>query len=417
MIGESNIQRGILLLQRRRPSEAEKEFRQALTANPQDGRAHSFLALALTAQNKQKEAIDEAQQGVGLAPYSGYSFHVLAMVLYHADRNKEALAAVEEALRIEPEDADYYEMQAKIYYDMEDWPRTLEAARQGLSVDPQHVDCANLEAMALVKLGRKGEASVAIETNLHRDPENAMTHATNGWARLHAGDHEAAFEHFREALRLNPNLEYARHGIVEAMKARNFLYRPILGYFLWMSRMNPRTRWMLILGLFFGVRFLNTMMRANPSLAPFIQPVIFLYLVFVFMSWIAIPLFNLVLRLDRYGRQVLSREETIASNWLGLCVFGGLGALLVGLLTRSGPMNMAGIGLFAMTLPVAGIFQAKARSGRIVLALYSAGLALVGAFAVLTAFSDMEMGMGIGGLFIIGWALYTWFGNLVINKP
>ncbi len=45
---------------------------------------------------------------------------------------------------------------------------------------------------------------------LANDPENALTHANQGWALLHRGDHERALEHFREALRIDPELEWAR---------------------------------------------------------------------------------------------------------------------------------------------------------------------------------------------------------------
>ena len=66
--------------------------------------------------------------------------------------------------------------------------------------------------MALVRLGRRDEAGATLEAALARDPENAVTHANQGWARLHAGDFRGALEHFREALRLNPSLEWARAG-------------------------------------------------------------------------------------------------------------------------------------------------------------------------------------------------------------
>ena len=60
---------------------------------------------------------------------------------------------------------------------------------------------------------------------------------------LHQAQPKAALEHFREALRLDPNLQYAQAGIVEALKARNPIYRWMLGYFLWMGRLSDRAKW------------------------------------------------------------------------------------------------------------------------------------------------------------------------------
>ena len=90
--------------------------------------------------------------------------------------------------------------------------------------------------MALTHLGRRGEAGTAIDTALARDPKNALTHANRGWTLLHGGDHARALEHFREALRLDPELAWARRGIVETLSARGPVIRLLLRYFLWMQR-------------------------------------------------------------------------------------------------------------------------------------------------------------------------------------
>ena len=56
---------------------------------------------------------------------------------------------------------------------------------------------------------------------------------------MHAGDFRGALEHFREALRLNPSPEWARAGLVEALKAR-YPSAASLRYFLWMSTLSRR---------------------------------------------------------------------------------------------------------------------------------------------------------------------------------
>src|SRR6185295_5916341 len=98
-----------------------------------------------------------------------------------------------------------------------------------------------------------------------------------GWALLHAGDAKRALEHFREALRLDPELEFARAGVVEALKARNPIYRVMLLYFLWMARLSGRTRWGIILGGYFGFRMLRTWADEHPDYAAYVQPLIIAY--------------------------------------------------------------------------------------------------------------------------------------------
>jgi hypothetical protein len=98
------------------------------------------------------------------------------------------------------------------------------------------------------------------------------------------------------------------------MKARNPLYRPILGYFLWMSRLSDKAQWAVIIALFMGARFLRALAKANPALLPYLAPLVAVTLLFVVMTWVADPLFNLMRRLDRFGRLALSREQVVASN-------------------------------------------------------------------------------------------------------
>ena len=87
-----------------------------------------------------------------------------------------------------------------------------------------------------------------------------------------------AMEHFREALRLDPEMEWARAGIVEAMKARNFVYRWMLAYFLWMARLDSRVRWGLVIGAPGGEQpHLAAGGGRTPALAPLLLPILFAY--------------------------------------------------------------------------------------------------------------------------------------------
>ena len=141
-----------------------------------------------------------------------------------------------------------------------------------------------------------------------------------GWSFLEKSQPAKALEHFREALRLEPESDWARRGIVEAMKARYFLYRIVLGWFLWMLRLPSRTQWGILIGAFVGYQVLRNLAAGQPQLKPFVAPLLIAYVAFALMTWMAAPLFNLLLRLNRFGRLALTREQIITSNWVGLCV-------------------------------------------------------------------------------------------------
>ena len=65
------------------------------------------------------------------------------------------------------------------------------------------------------------EASVQeLRNTLSLDAEDATSHANLGWTLLHQGNLKKAEEHFREALRLDPELELARLGAIETLKSK-----------------------------------------------------------------------------------------------------------------------------------------------------------------------------------------------------
>lgn len=406
MIPTGGIERSRLLLEQGRYDLAEKELRRQLAEDHQDALSHALLAFCLMKQERLPEAEREAREAVGLAPDSAYSHFYLGQVLDQRDRLEPAAAAFQEAIRLDPEEADYLAGLASIRVQQRRWDEALAAVEQGLELDPDHDACTNLHAMILTHTGKTDQAHSTLDDALARDPDNAFTHANRGWTLLRESRPKEAIEHFREALRLDPTFEYARIGIVEAMKARNPIYRPILRFFLWMGSLQGRTQMWLILGLFFGMRLIRQVARTQPSLAPFLYPVIFLYLVFVLLTWVSDPLFNLLLRLDRFGRLALSREQIQASNWFGGVLGLALLALVAGLATGSETLLFVALGAAALILPVTAVFRCRPGWPRRAMAGYTA-LLVVGMAVALSRGAVA----GFLGIALIGAVLSTWIGS------
>ncbi len=315
-----HLSRAELLIQQGRYELAEEQLRLALTEGTETATAHALLALCLLQRDKFDDAAMEAQQAIHDAPDEALGFYALATVHWKRNRLNDAQSAILEAIRLEPWNAQYFHVLAGVEANRYHWQESLAAAEQGLACDPDHVGCNNLRAMALVNLGRKEEAGRSIDATLAKNPEDAVTHANQGWTLLHQGQPNDAMKHFREALRLEPNLEWARLGIIEAMKARFFLYRWLLTLFLWLTRFPPKIQLALMLGLIFGRRLLAGVIEAVPVLEPLALPLTIVYVLFVWMTWTAPSLFNLVLRLDPFGRLVLNASERLESTLVGVCL-------------------------------------------------------------------------------------------------
>ncbi len=397
--------RALLLLQHNRPREAERELRQVLAVDPGHAMAHAMLSQCLVEQECYDEAEHHAAQAILSAPDEAMAHYAMSLVLFARNRYEEAGRAIAEAIRLDPSDADLYAMQAQVWIQQRRWREALSAAEQGLALEAEHVGCTNLRAMALVQLGEREEAGQTIDAALRKDPENALSHANLGWTLLHQDKPVKAMEHFREALRLDPTSEWARAGIVEALKAKHLIYRLMLRYFLMMSRLSSGVQWGIIIGLWILSRIVQGVAARNPQAAPYLHPIIYLYVVFVLMTWLSPHLFNLMLRLNKFGRHALSAEQRQASNVLGGMIVGAGGLFGVAWWVQDAALFVFAMAAIGLMLPIAGAYHAPAGWPRQLMFGLTALLA-----AAATAAMAVGYGLGMEGMT----ANPVWMGLMAI---
>jgi tetratricopeptide (TPR) repeat protein len=403
------IQRALLLLHQSRYDLAEQELRQLLAQSPEDAYAHALLALCLMQQDKLPAAESEAKQAIHLAPDQAYCHFMLGLVKAQGDDLQTARLAAEEAIRLAPEESDYYGLRAAIYLRAQRWQEALDSANEGLMHDPTHQGCLNHRATALVKLNRHEEAHQTIDQALLKDPENAQTHANLGWALLHKGRHREALEHFSQALRLNPNFDYARHGLVEALKARYFLYRWLLRFFLWMSTLSPRARGGFVLGVCILIVTLRTIGERNPAMAPFATPIVGFYGFFVLLTWTANPFFNLILQCNRYGRYALSNQQRWSSFIFGLLLLGGIVIGVCGAITGSTIFFLLALHLGLLIIPATQIPRGEGGIDRTALVFVLVMLASAILAARSLALGQKQAPTQFTACSFLGLVVFTWF--------
>jgi tetratricopeptide (TPR) repeat protein len=411
----AHLDRARLLLAQSRPLDAERESMLALADQPDDPQALAFLALSQIEQGKGDEALEAARDAVGLAPQEAFFHYVHAHVLRNMDRTDDAFRAVQEAIRLDPTDADCFALLSSIELARSSWPAALEAAENALTLNPEHVGAANLRAMALVRLGRKLEAKESVDYALDRAPEDAFSHANQGWNYLHQNRPRQAQEHFREALRLEPNLDYAREGMLEALKARNPIYRAMLAYFLWLGRQSMRFQWAFIIGIFFGGRIARSLSESQPGMNWLWWPLLGLFYAFVYLSWTAQPMFNLLLRFNRFGRHVLTDDQRKGANWFGATFALAVGAVLWWFAKGSETALIAGLVLAILSICVAATFGRAGRDRKI-LASCTAVLAVVATGALILMASNNTSGHVFTTSFALGFVGFQLVANALATK-
>lgn len=387
-----------LLMQQKRPALAADELRRQLTRDPHEPIAHTMLALCLLDLDTPAEAQQEAKLAIHLDPEYDLAFYALALAQHQQHHPQEALAAINQALALDPADADYYHVLGMLRLESGQWQAALQAASTGLTFDAEHAGLHGLQARALARQGRGAEAAQSAREALGYGSSSSSIQAQAGWVALETNRSKEALGHFQEALRLDPTSEFARSGLVEALKARYWVYRTFMRFIYWMNSLDAGLRRGLFLGAWVVARF--------------VRPLLPLYLAFAYFSWFSDVLFESLLRVNRYGRYALSHEQRRHSNHFLALLLVGAAALLGGLVRPTPGLPELGFVALGLLFPLVGterlrhqpVQRSRSRQAGWALAvvgLLSVGLTVVGL--------EKELANILYLVFLFGTLAYTWF--------
>lgn len=248
------LERARVLLEQGRNKDAISQLQQVLHQEPQNDFALSLMGRSLYNQKKYDEGMGFIKQAITIRADEDYYFYLLAFGHYYKDQNPVAQRMLSKAIELNPYVADYFGLSALICIEDIELKTALKKANEGLSIDPENITCLNARATALNKLKQTDAAAETMRTALEQNPENEFTHTTIGWNLLEKGRHKEAAHHFREALRIHPNLEGAQSGLKQALKSRIPPYRWLLQYSFWISNKGKNLQWILPFVLFALVR-------------------------------------------------------------------------------------------------------------------------------------------------------------------
>lgn len=403
------IERAHLLYDQERYADAIKAVNQSLSSNPNDIESLALLALCFMQTDQLEQSKKAIESAIAIEPDSAHLLHIKSVILANSRALKEALDYANQAIALDPEEASYFSIKSYILYEQKDYEGALEAADMALSMNAEHIDALNNRSRALLRLKRTEDSWNTIEEALHQDPNNDSTHATYAWSLLEKGDHNKALHHFTEALRLNPNNEYAQYGMTEALKARYVVYRWFLSYTFWMSSLTSKYQWGVIIGFYFGFKGIRNLAASNESLQPFLYPLIGLLALVAMTTWIATPLSNLFLRLNKYGEHLLDDEEKRTANGVGVCLGLTMVSILAFFVFEVEAWLILGAVSFAMMIPISA-FYVETKIPNLI-KYYSLGLLLLGAFSVFEAFVGNSVFSWALSVFLFGFIAFQWIVN------
>jgi Tfp pilus assembly protein PilF len=228
---EANLERGIVLREHGRFQEAVACFARAIASSPDIAEPYYEQAACFCWMGKSRDAVPYIERARALAPQEAYYLVLHAWIESREPPNPaRALSLIEQALEIDPQLSAALLMKAHIHGVMGQSKLSERAAREALRLDPDNDHVANLLALALQEQGRIDESRRVVEQVLRLVPEDSFSHANAGWLALRTGKYEIAYAEFREAMRLDPTMLFARRGMFRVLIQRVLIHRLFLRF-------------------------------------------------------------------------------------------------------------------------------------------------------------------------------------------
>ncbi len=377
----ADLTRAQLLRERGRHEEAVALLVSQLAHFPEDPGV--FIELALNRSEipgQLRQALDDAKTASGLMPGEAFPLALQSRILSQLERPKEALPLAESAIALDPEFGFAWNSKCLALIGLNRWKEAEDCARTALGLDADDEFASNLLAHSLRMQNRLAESEDESKRRLARNPEDAFSFANAGWSALQRGDVKGAEGHFKEALRIDPEMDHARDGLKQSYRARSAFFRVFLKWSFFMQRFSANHQFAIIIGLIVGFRILRVLAASVHPLL--VIPVALVYYLFVFGSWLSDGIANFLLLRDPVARLSLDRGEKIEGAAMGVLLVGGLVGLVAGASMGMSPLIVAGGILMVTALPASMIFTNPSRIGRVVFSLIALAVLLMGAVMV-----------------------------------
>ncbi|MBF0430133.1 MAG: tetratricopeptide repeat protein [Fibrobacteria bacterium] len=390
-------------------SESLEHLKKAIEDDPTNPVLFAFRGLCLLKAKMYSESERSLEESLALDPNNDFAYYVYASLSLNTSHYKLAEEKINSAIDINPINAEYYGVLALCLYNRHAKLETIrKIVKQGLSFDPHNNMCKNVLSMVEIRQGKSKLASDILDFHLENDPTNSLSLVNQGWNFLHRGEYKQALNFFNTALEYEPGNSWAKTGKKQALKARMFFYRPLLKYFLMLSRMSPAKRFLWIFGIYIVFILIS---RIDSPLGITASVLAIAYAGFVFLTWLGDSLASAMLIFSKEAKGLFTKEEKrntfiLAGSLLttGLCI-----AAYV--ISRKDVFLFCAAGLFLLSIPLNTALQDERPRRRrlafifIVIIVISGAVVLTTPFYMSEGFMNSYQSLMIGGYLLVSLSL------------
>jgi tetratricopeptide (TPR) repeat protein len=194
-------------------AEAERLYRSAAGAEPQNADVWCILGVICGRQGKLDDAADCQRRAIRLRPQFFEAINNLGNVLWRQGAVDEAVAHYLEALRLRPDFAQGHNNLGAAYRQQGRLEDALACYQQALRLNPNYADAQSNLGDVLCRLGRFEEALTALQQAVRLEPGFAEAHNNLGAVCRRLRRFPQSIACYREALRINPQYAEAHFNL------------------------------------------------------------------------------------------------------------------------------------------------------------------------------------------------------------
>jgi len=397
-----------LLLEQSRYKEVEELAKDLVELNPEEVLYKYYLALSFKFQGRLDEADAVADILLTEEPGEPPFIQLKAGIDIDQERLADAEARIKGLLETGVIEDYNYQLLAQVKFRQNNYDKCIEYLDLALELDAENIDALNMKAAVTAIIGDP-LAESQVEEALHLDPNNSYAIANHATQLLNAGKIEDALERYKEALVIEPENAMAIYGLKEAMRSKFLPYRWLYQFKLFMTKLSGGNSWAVIIGAYLFYRFILRMANNNPSLQPFLYPIVGIILLAFISTWILEPLMNFTLLNNKYGKLLLDEDEKKSAMITGMLLILGLISAVLWLAVSSKFMLVALV-FMMMMLPAGSFLLIKGRDEKKA-TYFGIGLLCIGLLAIaniLLRDNSSLVFVFFIGIFIYQFAINAW---------
>jgi len=198
---------------------AEKTIRKGLMVIPQSGKFYGLLGVVHQANNQVEDAIAAYRRAISLTPDVESHYQWLGELLYALKRFEEAQPVYTSLAALAPEQVEAHARLGFMALERRQSEMALKHFRKAIALAPNDATLYRYLGVAFINLEKTQKAVAAFQQAVVKSRgRDALAHNNLGSALARQNQVERAVEHFKAALKVDPDYAEARQNLEKARK-------------------------------------------------------------------------------------------------------------------------------------------------------------------------------------------------------